>query len=106
MAFRALRERVEACTHKLRTLSKLLSWWDSLGGVEQSSIANINKLVNMGELHSLVYDTLTCKGCIAMKQNWDVLSIIFFSVACKKLLRTHLTKDNRVDSLEMTWVCN
>ena len=43
-------ERVEACTHKLRTLSKLLSWWDSLGGVEQSSIANINKLVNMGEL--------------------------------------------------------
>ena len=50
MAFRALRERVEACTHKLRTLSKLLSWWDSLGGVEQSSIANINKLVNMGEL--------------------------------------------------------
>ena len=43
-------DRRPPCTHKLRTLSKLLSWWDSLGGVEQSSIANINKLVNMGEL--------------------------------------------------------
>ena len=47
--FNGLEDKVARYNHTIIVLNKLILWWDSLNGVDQSAAANLDKLVGEGE---------------------------------------------------------